>query len=560
MLRGPGRRHGLRKLGLLLALGLLPLAGLGATGLLDYDEAAYGDIARAMLARGDWLVPVMCGEPWFEKPPLLYWTSALGMKLVGIGPAGARLGTLLAGAAAPMALFALSRRPLGERAAFAAAVALASALEFAVLARVALTDMLLLLWLTVCVGALHHAFEDRARDTRWFALACLACALAVLTKGPIGLALPAAAGLLELLLRRRPGALLRPSWLLLGVAIVGGLGGSWYLALGAAHGFGFLRSLFVEHNVGRFAEPMQGHGGPLWYYVPVLLGALFPWAPLLPLAAARAGLGAGDERARHLRLFALFSALVFAFFSLAGTKLPSYVAPVLPGCALLVGALVARPSDSARDRAFAVSLWAVFALMALVSVAVTLLPLAARFPPSMLSDKTALHPGLDQRLDPGPMCAAAGFALAAGAIAAALWWQERRERAWLALCGGALAGYTLLSAFVLPRVDAQVNAPLRRLAARAGALTGPDERLLVLGLRHAASICFYSGRPTEYVSDSGGKYSEAVVFGEQHPRIGISGGPQLSRFEHSERLELLERDGGYVLFRIPDTSSGVPPP
>jgi 4-amino-4-deoxy-L-arabinose transferase-like glycosyltransferase len=550
----------MRKLGFLLALGLLPLLGLGATGLLDYDEAAYGDIARAMLARGDWLVPVMCGEPWFEKPPLLYWTAALGMKLLGVGAPGVRLGTVLAGAAAPAALFALSRRPLGERAALAAAVALASALEFAVLARLAFTDMLLLLWLTVCVGALHYAFEDRARDTRWFALACLASALAVLTKGPIGLALPAAAALVELGLRRRLREALRPSWLLLGAAIVGGLGGSWYLALGLEQGFGFLRSLFLQHNVGRFAEPMQGHGGPLWYYVPVLLGALFPWSPLLPLAVARAGLAAGDERARYLRLFSVFSALVFVLFSLAGTKLPSYVAPVLPGCALLVGALVARPSDSPRDRAFGVSLSAMFALVALASLAVSLLPLAARFPPAMLSDKAALQPALDQRLDPGPMCAAAGFAFAVGALATALWWRERRERAWLALGCGALAGYTILFVFALPRVDAQINAPLRRLAARAGALTEPGERVLLLGLRHKASVCFYGARPTDYVSDSGGRYAEAEVFGPDHPRIGISGVPQLSRFEHTERLEVLERDGGYVLFRIPDASSGAPPP
>jgi hypothetical protein len=261
-----------------------------------------------------------------------------------------------------------------------------------------------------------------------------------------------------------------------------------------------------------------------------------------------------------LRIFSAFSALVFVFFSLAGTKLPSYIAPMLPGCALLVGALVARLSDSGGDRAFGISLLATLALVALASAAMSLLPVAAaRFPPSLFSDKAALHPALDQRLDPGPWCVAAGLALAAGgaAIAAALEWQSWRERAWLGLSCAALASYTLVFALVLPRLDAQMNAPLRRLAARAGALTEPGEHFLVLGLRHAASICFYGARGTEYVSDSGGKYAEAVVFGADHPRIGISGVAQLSRFGNAERLEVLERDGGYVLFRIRDASSGA---
>jgi hypothetical protein len=204
-------------------------------------------------------------------------------------------------------------------------------------------------------------------------------------------------------------------------------------------------------------------------------------------------------------------------------------------------------------------------LVALASAALSLLPVAAaKFPPAMFSEKAALHPALDQRLDPGPWCAAAGLALwaGAGAIAAGLDRQSWRERAWLALGCAALASYTVVFAFVLPRLDAQMNAPLRRLAARAGELTPPGERVLVLGLRHAASICFYGARATEYVSDSGGKYAEAEVFAPDHPRIGISGVAQLSHFGNTERLEVLEHDGGYVLFRIPDASSGAgaPPP
>jgi 4-amino-4-deoxy-L-arabinose transferase-like glycosyltransferase len=115
----------------LLALGLIPVASLGCFDVLDYDEAAYADVARAMLTSGDWLVPRLCGETFFEKPPLLYWVEAAGFALFGVGPFGARLGTALAGLASPLVLFAFAHRPLGRRAAFLAALALATSLELA---------------------------------------------------------------------------------------------------------------------------------------------------------------------------------------------------------------------------------------------------------------------------------------------------------------------------------------------------------------------------------------------------------------------------------------------
>ncbi len=117
-----------RDVGWLAALGMLALYGLGSIGVVDYDEAAYAEVARAMWKSGDWLVPLLCGEPFYEKPPLLYWTQALGYGLFGLGEAGARIGTALAGAAMPLVLYGFARRPLGARAAFRSALVLATSL------------------------------------------------------------------------------------------------------------------------------------------------------------------------------------------------------------------------------------------------------------------------------------------------------------------------------------------------------------------------------------------------------------------------------------------------
>ena len=187
-----------------------------------------------------------------------------------------------------------------------AALALATSLEFVALSRIAFTDMLLLLWLTVCIGALHRAFEAPGTSAAavrhgWFALACVAAALAILTKGAIGVLFPGAVALAHLLLWGRLREMLRPGWIALALPLVLGVGFSWYLLLGFTQpgGFAFMRDLFLEHHVGRFSAPMQGHAGSPLYYLPVLAVGLLPVEPL-PAARDRARGLARARRARAL--------------------------------------------------------------------------------------------------------------------------------------------------------------------------------------------------------------------------------------------------------------------
>jgi len=541
-----------REVGWLVALGLLGLVGLGSIGLVDYDEAAYAEVARAMWASGDWLVPRLCGETFFEKPPLLYWIEALGFAAFGIGELGARIGTALAGAATPIVLYAFAQRPLGARAALLAALALGTSLEFVVLSRIAFTDMLLLLWFTVCLCALHRAFEAPARGTGWFALACVASALAILTKGAIGVLFPGAVALVHLLALGRLREMLRPAWIASAVPLVLGLGFSWYLLLGFSQpgGFGFMRDLFLAQHVGRFSAPMQGHSGSPLFYLPVLLVGLLPWSFFLPLALARAELRGSDERARFLRLFALFSALVFVFFSISATKLPNYLAPALPGCALLVADLFGRYGARERDRAFVGSFSATLAAALLLGLALALLPLVPPLVPPLLGARAEKLPGLAQPLVLGAAPALAALALAGACAAAFAAFRARRiSRVFAALALGFVCTYTILFQAVLPRLDAQLSAPLRRLAAQAASRVPLSEPIVLLGLRHRASVCFYAERATVYASAGGGEQTEAALFSAAGARIGITSEPVLGRFATAERLELLARDSGYVLFR-----------
>lgn len=546
-------RTAMRDIGWLAVLGLLALVGLASIGLVDYDEAAYAEVARAMWRSGDWLVPRLCGETFFEKPPLLYWLQALGFAAFGVGELGARIGTALAGAATPFVLYGFARRPLGARAALYSALVLGTSLEFVAISRIAYTDMLLLLWFTICLGALDRAFRAPERGLGWLALACVASGLAILTKGAIGALLPGAVALVQLLTLGRLRAAMRPTWIALALLLVPGLGFSWYLLLGFTQpgGFDFMRDLFLEHHLGRFTKPMQGHSGTVFFYLPVLAVGMLPWSPFIPLALARAALRGRDERAAFLRLFALFSALVFAFFSIAATKLPNYLAPALPGFALLVGDLFARADARARDRGFAVSLAGVLVAVLLLALALALSPLIAAQVPRLAAERASELSSLTQALALSWAPTLTALVLAV-ACAGAFFAHRAREipRAFAALAMGFVASYTLLSQAVLPGIDDRVSGPLRRLAVQAAQLVPIDESIVVLGLRNRPSVCFYAERGTEYARVTTGERSMASLFGSGRARIGITSDLSLTDYPYRERLEPLQREAGYLLFRV----------
>jgi len=309
-----------------------------------------------------------------------------------------------------------------------------------------------------------------------------------------------------------------------------------------------MRDLFLEHHVGRFTAPMQGHAGSPLFYLPVLAVGMLPWSPFLPLALARAELRGHDERADFLRLFALFSGLVFVFFSSAATKLPNYLAPALPGFALLVGDLFARAR--ARDRWFAASIWMALGAALLLAAALALAPLVPPLLPQLLGDRADKLPGLVQpfTLGAAPVVIALVLVVACGAAFAAFRAQQT-GRVFAALAIGFACSYTILFQAVLPRVDARFSAPLRRLAARAVPLLPAGEPIVLLGLRRRPSVCFYAERATEYASAGGGQKAEALLFGAAEARVGITSEPLLARSPARARLEALERDSGYVLFR-----------
>jgi 4-amino-4-deoxy-L-arabinose transferase-like glycosyltransferase len=321
-----------------LGCALLPFAiGLGTWALFEPDEGRNAEIAREMLASGDWVVPHLNGLPFLDKPPLLFWALAAAFRFLGQSESIARLPSMLAAFATIACTYALGRALLDGRRAATGAIVLATCPMILVFGRLVIFDMPLTAFVT---GAVYAMVRARLDDDawRWLPLAGVLMGLALLTKGPVGLALPlvvwvAVRGVL-------PGGharQARPAFALaLVVAIV--MIGSWVAAVMPREP-DFLRYAFVDETLLRVGSAAHFHrGGPPYYYlvtVPWALGIwVFPLVLLGPTLVRR--LRAGGPDAMAIRFAARAAGTIIVFFTLSASKRPQYILPALVPLSLLV--------------------------------------------------------------------------------------------------------------------------------------------------------------------------------------------------------------------------------
>jgi 4-amino-4-deoxy-L-arabinose transferase-like glycosyltransferase len=448
---------------------VLPLAyllyfyDLGATGLLGPDEPRYASIAREMARSGDWITPRLWGQPWFEKPALLYWMTGAAFRL-GIPPDLApRLPVALMAVGFLVFYWWILRREFGARAAWFAALILGCCGGWLVCSQVGVPDMPMAAAFSAAM-LLALPWIGR-RDTRYLPVAAALLGLAVLAKGPVALVLAA-----PLCLRfRNARDLARPRVVapFLAVAL------PWYLLCYLRNGRVFLHDFFLVHNFERFTSNALLHVQPWWFYLPVLAGLLLPWFPLVFLLGRRAAFR--DPRRLFLLAWVVFG---MVFFTAATNKLPGYLLPLLPAVAALVG-LVLDDADAEAKAAHA-GPW--LACCALLLVA---FPMAARMLPA------ALAAGLSK----APLPAFEAMWLLAVGVAAAAWLLESRGRrlaAVVLIAAGATAGMVYVKRVAAPELDRTVSsrALWREISGRAnGVCVDQIDRNWRYGLN------YYSGTP-----------------------------------------------------------------
>jgi 4-amino-4-deoxy-L-arabinose transferase-like glycosyltransferase len=328
---------------------VLPLAyflyfyHLAAVGLIGPDEPRYAAIARTMAASGDWVTPRLMGQPWFEKPALLYWMEAVFFR-AGFGAEIApRIPIALLAVAFLGFFWWILRREFGGRPASFATAILGTSAAWIVSSQIGTTD--LPLTVTYAAAMLLALPWVRRRDPEFLPWVAALLGLAVLAKGPVAVVLACPIlvpwkGPFWPALGHNILTFLRPRVVIPFLAVTL----PWYALCTRANGTAFLRDFFWKHNVERFVSStaVGNHGQPFWYFGPVLLALLLPWTPLLPLTLRRA------PYADPGRLFLLiWAALFLVFFSGSANMLPSYILPLIPAAAALLGMALAEARSAA---------------------------------------------------------------------------------------------------------------------------------------------------------------------------------------------------------------------
>jgi 4-amino-4-deoxy-L-arabinose transferase-like glycosyltransferase len=329
---------------------------LGGIGMLGPDEPRYAAIARGMLQSGDYITPRLNGETWFEKPALYYWMAALGYKILGLNERGARFPAALAATLTVFLVYWCGKKLWNRRTGFLAALVLASSVGFFAFAHAASTDMPLTACLTAAlVFFLVGVTESGPRRRRWFYLFYAALGLGVLAKGPVAFFLPAVSLFAFMAVRGSwdEWKTWHPEGLWIGLAVAL----PWYIACTWINGYEFIQVFFINHNLERFATTIHGHEHPFYFYFPVLLFLTFPWTFLLIPTFRR-------HFSRPEQLLLWWAIIPFLFFSLAGSKLPGYILPMVPPIALLIAKELAAP----RSRTFTVAVFIEAGTMAFIGV------------------------------------------------------------------------------------------------------------------------------------------------------------------------------------------------
>ena len=358
-----------RLLWLVLILATLYLCyfhNLGAIGLVGPDEPRYAWIARDMQETGDWITPRLYGKPWFEKPPLYYWSAALSFKLFGVSETTARLPSAISALLATLALAWLGLRLYGAETARWLLLLLPTTVGMIGFSHAAATDMPFAAMLTIAmvfatkllnlvpslassqnsstpVGRLRSFTSFTSSTSFTSFLFGLFLGLATLAKGPAAIILSGGAVFVWGLLTKR----WREAFRCLHPAAIAGFCFTalpWYI-LCARRNPEFFRVFIIEHNFNRFLTPQFQHIQPIWFYFPILLIAFLPWTPLLLVSASFGGLKVWRERklSPANSFFLCWSLFCLLFFSLSKSKLPGYILPAVPTIGILMARSLPQP-------------------------------------------------------------------------------------------------------------------------------------------------------------------------------------------------------------------------
>ncbi len=598
------------------------LWNLGNIGLVDETEPLFAEAARQMTVTGDWITPYFNGETRFDKPPLIYWLMAVAYRTLGVNEWAVRLPSALCAIGLTcLGFYTLQqfthskeegRRkeeearkneeghdtdrdtdtrmnvtmfppplPLFLSTPWIGAALIALNPQTIAWGRTGVSDMLLVGCMCSALLAffLGYTLEEQREKAeispvsaslfpnKWYLTFYVLIALAILAKGPVGIVVPALiVGSFGLYLGnfRQLWREMRP---VSGILIILAIALPWYILVILANGQTYIDSFFGYHNFQRFTAVVNKHSAPRYFYFFVVLVGFAPWSIYLPVAIARTrfwqrSYWRRQPRSAQLSLFALFwFACIFGFFTIAVTKLPSYVLPLIPAAAILVTLLWSdiiagnepqnrriklekKPNSLPRGLLVTYIFNVVFLLM---------IAGATFYCYNWLGDDPAM-PNFPQAIQQSGLLIVGGTIWITTAVAIALLLWKRQQR-WILV-----ANFIGLVAFIIfgltpayKVVDINRQLPLRQLAQVAVQQKLPGEEFIMVGFWKPSLVFYTQGSVTyyrvvtkaiDYIKESKNPTSPSILllgYPEKFVELGLQ----------PNQYQLLDSRGAYQLARVP---------
>ncbi|WP_414564507.1 MULTISPECIES: ArnT family glycosyltransferase [unclassified Anabaena] len=558
---------------------------LGNVGLVDETEPLFAEASRQMFVTGDWITPFFNGETRFDKPALIYWCQAIAYTIFGVNEWAVRLPSAMAAwAVIGLTFYTLhwyftqkdtleqvSRPHRRYSTAAIAAAMLALNPEMIVWGRTGVSDMML----TGCMASALLCFylgyasnvstQGQAPQTRsifphkWYLAFYVLIAGAILSKGPVGIVLP---GLIILAFLLYVGKFKEVFWEMrpfMGALIIFGLSAPWYLLVTWRNGWDFINAFFGYHNIERFTEVVNNHSAPWYFYFLVVLLGFAPYSIYLPVALARLKFWQrshwlSQERSQQLGLFAcVWFISIFGFFTIAVTKLPSYVLPLMPAAAILVALLW---SDFFSDQNHEISSASSFIkVSAWINVVFATVLSVALFHIFYLLGDNSVAPDYPLLIKNAGLPELGGFIWLFGAIIMAFLILSRR---WHSLIKMNLAVFMAFLIIVLMPalflMDQQRQLPLRELSALMLEVQEPNEELLMVGFKKP-SVVFYTQQQINFLKltkESLDHIQQRRAQQEQYPSLLVLAEPKtfVKMDLPPDSYENLATRGNYQLIRV----------
>ncbi|WP_414581106.1 ArnT family glycosyltransferase [Scytonema sp. PCC 10023] len=591
---------------LLLISGVAFFWHLGSLGLIDETEPLFAEASRQMLVTGDWITPFFNGETRFDKPALIYWCQAIAYSIFGVNEWSVRLPSALAALGLiTLAYYTiqwyLAREDYLDQkvrptrrwltAALGAAI-MALNPEMIVWGRAGVSDMLLVACMDSALLCFFLGYAQPSKSevkARWYLAFYILIAGAILTKGPVGIVLPALIIGIFLLYMGNAKEVLREMRPVTGLLITLCLSLPWYVLVIWRNGENYINSFFGYHNVERFTSVVNRHSAPWYFYFIIVLLGFAPYSVYLPLAMARLkfwqrNYWRSQERSSQLGLFAFFWFItIFGFFTIAVTKLPSYVLPLMPAAAILVALLWSDLLTGATTRhqktrniteigkqhlphpphpphppytPLLITGWVNVALLSALAVAMF-------YVPQLIKDPAA--PNFHKLFEQSGLTVLGGVLWLLCAVVLAVLLVRRRYQPVLMVN---VLGFAAFMVFVLTPclflIDQERQLPLRQLSAIAVQAQKPNEELVMVGFKKP-TVVFYTRRPVTYVkvSSVAGKYiQDKAAKNAQPASVLVLAQPKkfpqmgLKRSDY----ENLGTSGAYELIRVPFKNPSTPSP